>query len=242
MAELQRSRSSFPPVIALISSPQLWSPFSGRAKRSLKSSWSIADVWTPLSAQSATESASSSSVCRSAAVCSRARNAGIAAARSSWIATLDDDDLYHPDFLEKIEPALCDGRADIVFCDHRKFKEGDFRPKTNFESAPRNYWPPIVAFPEEAWSFVGQFPLTRLFYFVAFYPSTMIIPQGPVHPARRLRPGGPRHTCRRHSVPCASFESRTTGHRVGSAGGLQTSPHKHLRHGWSSTDRKVAHI
>lgn len=107
-----------------------------------------------------------------------ARNRGIAEARSPWIATLDDDDLYAPDCIQKVLPAIRDGRADLVFTDHRKFEgdpeDGNAHPRTNFENAPPGYWDG-VARPERGggWSHVGRFPAERLLRFNGFYPSTM---------------------------------------------------------------------
>ena len=46
-----------------------------------------------------------------------ARNAGIEAALSPWVALLDDDDLYAPDFIASVMPAIADGRVreDLVY-------------------------------------------------------------------------------------------------------------------------------
>ena len=108
-----------------------------------------------------------------------ARNAGIARARGSWIATVDDDDLRYPDFLEKLRPAVDDGRANLVYSDHRKFVEkGGTRvpyPLTNFEMAPAGYWDGVRRPSKDRhWSFVGKFPPERILRFNAFYPSTML--------------------------------------------------------------------
>jgi glycosyltransferase involved in cell wall biosynthesis len=46
--------------------------------------------------------------------CSAARNTGIAQAQSPYLAFLDGDDTWEPDFAEKIVPILREGRADII--------------------------------------------------------------------------------------------------------------------------------
>jgi len=111
-----------------------------------------------------------------------ARNAGVATARGEWIAMLDDDDLWHRDYLEQIRPALTDGRANLVYSDFRKFIEdtgsGRKQPyaQTNFEMAPAGYWDGVpTAAQGRQWSFVGSFPAERLLRFVAFYPSATTI-------------------------------------------------------------------
>jgi glycosyltransferase involved in cell wall biosynthesis len=108
-----------------------------------------------------------------------ARNAGIARAQAKWIATVDDDDLRHPDFLEQLRPAIANGRADLIYSDHRKFIEKDGTrnpyPLTNFEMAPPGFWDGVRRPPKgEHWSFVGKFPPERILRFNAFYPSTML--------------------------------------------------------------------
>lgn len=109
-----------------------------------------------------------------------ARNAGIARAQGAWIAMLDDDDLWHTDYLEHIAPVVRDGRASLICSDFRKFVEDrnscQAYPETNFEMAPAGYWDDVPLPAEgERWSFVGSFPAERLLRFVAFYPSTMLV-------------------------------------------------------------------
>ena len=105
-----------------------------------------------------------------------ARNAGIEAALSPWVALLDDDDLYSPDFIESVMPAIADGRADIIATDHRKFRVDRVDRKTNFEAAPRGYWKGIrPAKAKQDWSFVDKFPLHLLLKRVPIYPSTTVI-------------------------------------------------------------------
>ena len=103
-----------------------------------------------------------------------ARNAGVAAATSTWIALLDDDDLYEPDFLASCRPALIDARADIVCTDHRKFDAAGDHAQTNFAAAPPGYWDGIGD-PAAGWSYVDRFPIDRLLHFVPFYPSQLLL-------------------------------------------------------------------
>lgn len=109
-----------------------------------------------------------------------ARNVGIGASSGRWIATLDDDDLYRPTFLERAAPALADDRTNLVFGDHRKFIErGASRlvsEKTNAERAPEGYWSGMAGPSDgQEWSYVGVFPVERLLRYNVFYPSTMLI-------------------------------------------------------------------
>ncbi len=109
-----------------------------------------------------------------------ARNSGIAEARGAWIATLDDDDVWHADYLERVAPAANDGRANLIYSNFRKFIEsgGSTQPdeETSFELAPAGYWDDVpAAAPGADWSFIGSFPAERLLRFVAFYPSAMVI-------------------------------------------------------------------
>lgn len=108
-----------------------------------------------------------------------ARNAGIAAASSAWIATLDDDDLYQPTFLEEVAPAIEDGRATMIVTDHRKFFHphgGRVSAQTNFQSAPAGYWDDLPrSAPGDRWSYVGPFPPERLLRFNIFYPSNTLV-------------------------------------------------------------------
>lgn len=110
-----------------------------------------------------------------------ARNLGIRSTTTTWVATLDDDDLWAPDFLETVGSVLQDGRADLIYGDHRKFgvtPEGEryYTPATNAELAPSGYWDGVPRPPDaDAWSYVGSFPPERLLRFNGFYASTMVI-------------------------------------------------------------------
>ncbi len=105
-----------------------------------------------------------------------ARSTGIRAAVSSWVALLDDDDIYLPNFIESVLPAIEDGRADIVATDHRKFWPDRIDSKTSNEAASSGYWKGIrPCDPGVEWSFVGKFPLHLLLKRIPIYPSTTII-------------------------------------------------------------------
>lgn len=104
-----------------------------------------------------------------------ARNNGIRFASSTWIATLDDDDLWQPDYLAVAQQAITDGRADIIGVDHRKFRGDQADALTNFEMAPPGYWDRIRdTNGSEDWSFIGRFPRDRLLRRVPFYPSSIL--------------------------------------------------------------------
>ena len=105
-----------------------------------------------------------------------ARTRGIEAATSSWVALLDDDDSYLPNFVESILPAIEDGRADVIGTDHRKFRADRVDHQTNFEAAPFGYWKRIKPRdPNVEWSFVGKFPLQLLLRRIPFYASMTVI-------------------------------------------------------------------
>ncbi len=105
-----------------------------------------------------------------------ARSKGIRAATSSWVALLDDDDIYLPNFIESVVPAMDDGRADIIATDHRKFRANWVDRQTNFEAAPWGYWKGIrPRDPDVEWSFLGKFPLHLLLKRIPIYPSTTVI-------------------------------------------------------------------
>lgn len=104
-----------------------------------------------------------------------ARTTGFREARSTWVATLDDDDLYLPDFIASVEPAILDGRADLISTDHRKFRSDRADKRTNFEAAPPRYWDGLPRDPGSDWTLVEHFPLDRLLKRVPFYPSTCVV-------------------------------------------------------------------
>lgn len=64
---------------------------------------------------------------------SGARNTGLDNATGDYIAFLDNDDIYHPQYLEILYYKLKENDADLVVCDNEIFKDGtDFKFTTKF--------------------------------------------------------------------------------------------------------------
>ena len=73
-----------------------------------------------------------------------ARNRGIAAAASEWIALCDHDDLWEPDYLAR-HAALVAAvpTLDFVFANFRALHEDGPAPRSKFDEAPDWFWPEV---------------------------------------------------------------------------------------------------
>lgn len=71
----------------------------------------------------------------------RARNVGVAASSSSWIALCDSDDLWLPNKLE-IQAQLIDEAPDVeyIFTNFKIVSKDIWSDETKFESLPQSFW------------------------------------------------------------------------------------------------------
>jgi glycosyltransferase involved in cell wall biosynthesis len=105
-----------------------------------------------------------------------ARNSGARAATSPWLAFLDADDIYEPDFVENVRALRATYTdAQMLFTDHIEFGEGDVSPVSLF----RRYIPELR---DRADAIRGDFLLfgRRLLDILilrngAFAPSTLVV-------------------------------------------------------------------
>jgi glycosyltransferase involved in cell wall biosynthesis len=68
-----------------------------------------------------------------------ARNAGIQASQSPYVALLDADDMYQPNYLEvQLGILQADPTIDILYCDARIFGDSPHAGRTNMEFNPSN--------------------------------------------------------------------------------------------------------
>jgi len=71
----------------------------------------------------------------------RARNVGVEASGSEWIAFCDSDDLWHPEKLAA-QVHLCEKMPDLQYCftNFKTVTDGAWSVQTKFDTSPLGYW------------------------------------------------------------------------------------------------------
>jgi glycosyltransferase involved in cell wall biosynthesis len=106
----------------------------------------------------------------------RARNVGVAATTTPWLAFCDSDDLWHPDKL-LLQTRLFAKAADAQygFTNFRFVVDDDWSVNTKFDTLPTGYWN-VRRREIEPGSFVVEEPLfERLLRHQPVFPSTIIM-------------------------------------------------------------------
>lgn len=70
-----------------------------------------------------------------------ARKTGLENSRGEFIANIDHDDIYHPQFLQKMYAKITETNVDFVWCEHRSTNDRHDDPATDYEwnaKAPKN--------------------------------------------------------------------------------------------------------
>lgn len=70
-----------------------------------------------------------------------ARNTGVKATAAGWVALCDDDDLWRPNYLERMAAAVARFPvAEFAFSDFTVVRDGAWTAETKFAAAPAGYW------------------------------------------------------------------------------------------------------
>ncbi len=103
----------------------------------------------------------------------RARNTGVAHATGDWIALLDHDDLWHPEYLAELTAFLTGHDAELVIANGenaREAAEGRIvveDPSRLTTHAPDGYWRAMGADPAARWSLLPRYDHAG---YLAFHP------------------------------------------------------------------------
>ena len=110
----------------------------------------------------------------------RARNLGAARAAGDWLAFLDHDDLWHPDYLAELREFHAGHTFDLTFGNSRTVWEqprpGAVPNADRFtELAPAGYWPSLGVDPGERWSVLHRYGYPQFLAFHPVQPSVLTI-------------------------------------------------------------------
>lgn len=104
----------------------------------------------------------------------RARNVGVRASCSRYVAFCDSDDVWHPDKLED-QLKIFDLAPDVefVFTDFRTFSDEGWSTESKFESLPREYWKGAQRSLDVGLSIIEAPLMERLLWRQPIFPSTI---------------------------------------------------------------------
>jgi glycosyltransferase involved in cell wall biosynthesis len=110
----------------------------------------------------------------------RARNIGVERAGGDWIAFLDHDDLWRPDYLAELQAFNAAHTVDLTFCDSQTLREqGEgsvIQPSTRFtELTPARYWQDMGVDPSDRWSVLERYDYAHFLAFHPVQPSVLAI-------------------------------------------------------------------
>jgi glycosyltransferase involved in cell wall biosynthesis len=105
-----------------------------------------------------------------------ARNTGIQAANSEWIALLDDDDLWDCNYLETAFSFLSLAPdVGALFTSFRVCEADTIVLANKFRSAPDKFWDFLPIRRVGKYGIWAKFPVENSFYYQPFFPTTTII-------------------------------------------------------------------
>jgi glycosyltransferase involved in cell wall biosynthesis len=106
-----------------------------------------------------------------------ARNVGLRAASGAFVAFCDSDDLWQPDFLQRMAALWrAESRTSVAYANFRIVAGERWTDGTKFDAAPAGFWQGLRRVGEG----LGVFdePIVgRLLAFQPFFPSAMIVPR-----------------------------------------------------------------
>lgn len=110
----------------------------------------------------------------------RARNLGSERASGDWIAFLDHDDLWHPEYLSEIQAFHHRHSFDLVFCNSLTVQEQNgasvIQDGTRFtQLAPAGYWQALGVDTSDKWTVLERYHYVRFLAFHPVQPSVMTI-------------------------------------------------------------------
>jgi glycosyltransferase involved in cell wall biosynthesis len=103
----------------------------------------------------------------------RARNHGVGLATGNWVALLDHDDAWEPDYLGEVNALVRAHKVDMTMCNSRTWQEssvgGAWKDEHRFTRfAPPGYWDRVGADPSDRWTILDRYDYAS---YLDFHPS-----------------------------------------------------------------------